>query len=216
LIDVRYSINALCLRSQGIDTMEKMIDTAKRIGYTGVQALPLKSTTGKEQGIYYYEGFWHPMPRGIRDARRDNLRAFLDDAVIAASLFASFRAGIASMAHMNERKIPRISHVFDNPNGLVEINHSMGVTSVEAMIDECKHTSSKLVADTRHLLEDHPKDSFLQSDLQWNLELIDKIYLNLAPVIHVQPRDHEMQQFIKDPLSTDSGKLFQAYIKRIS
>lgn len=216
MINVRYLINALCLRSHGIDTMKKMIDTAKHIGYTGVQALPLKNTTGKEHGIYYYEGFWQPMPRGLRDARRNNIRTFLEDAVIATSLFAPYRTGITAMACMDERKIPRISHIFDNPNGLVEINHGMDVASIDAMIETCKYFSSKLVADTRHLLETHPKDSFLSSDLKWNIELIDKIAPLLAPVIHVQPRDHELSQFVDNPLATDSGKLFQAYVRKIS
>ncbi len=196
---IEYGVSDISIMQIGRSANDTRKD-AKRVGYDGFQALPLKNgITGLEEDTICYEDVWRPELQHFWQI--DASRAF-DDILQLFLLFKKEKAAQMVVDNHTRRRITHISHEFidlvqdEYENTLVEISPNLSVVSLEVLKDACE-SRQILVADTRHLIDYEKLEQVKAEDVVYELRR------NFAPVIHFQPVI-DIDEFIRKTTNIDS------------
>lgn len=130
---------------------EELINQALDIGYAGVQALPIRGLTGRENDILLFEDPWNAVPSLWHALRHypgaSGLPSCLNDWVVSPTPLECEQA----VAEMAQREITQVVHHFDgNADHLVEVNPGLDMTPGQ-ILEKCEQTGHRLVLDTEHI-----------------------------------------------------------------
>ena len=183
-----------------------LITDALEIGYSGVQAIPIRGLTGEEPNIGLFEDAWY--------TRR--WRTHIDWVLFPKISECNRITGV-----LRNRQIPQIHHSFERDNKLVEVSLALDMTA-EEIVAQCEATVCVLVLDTSHIRRSHRPDEIVANpNLQGkpspfgvNVTEWKRVIKTLAPyiaVIHVNPGDDpvENEAFTAstNPFLTITGQL---------
>lgn len=196
-LNAKLGISMLSLQNiSDLGQPEKLIRAAKKIGYDGIQGLPIRGTIGDEENVFVYEDAWISEMKSVFDIRR------LDD-IIQLVFFAGYNQRQRVMKRWKEKGIQRISHLFSDGARYVELHHGLNATSINDVARKCRKEKCQIVFDTRHFLEEPCEKSF------FNKEDSPAIHLKLGPyyasIIHLNPYEKDMERFFLKPETTDTG-----------
>lgn len=195
---------------------QDLIEDALRVGFAGVQAIPVRGLTGNEPKIKLFEEAWNPVWRLIQAWKhmpgRSGEPSKLQDWVVSPNPHECSRIERA----MRQRGIAEIGHQFlqNSECSLVEVGPKLKLTP-EQIAEHCRKWRDKLVIDTSHIRED--ESSPLGRNVEEWKRTID-LLAEFTQVIHVNPGDDpkENEQFIRNPLSTVTGGLFAHALSRFT
>jgi len=161
-LDIRFAISVVSLmhigRQRGarfpgclFAPPEELINQALDLGYVGVQALPIRGLTGREDDILLFEDAWNAVLSLWQALRHylgaSGLPSCLNDWVVSPTPVECEQA----VTEMAQRGITQVVHRFDNDiNHLVEVSPSLDMTP-EQIANSCERTGHRLVLDTEHI-----------------------------------------------------------------
>lgn len=178
-IKIKKGISIISAMTYG-KSADRCIANALRVGYHGIQSLPLKIISGNEDHVICFEDVWNPRfehfwqinPMKSKDG------IFVD----MLQLFVLFKKGKQRqnvLANYEKNGITQIAHQFNwRKNVLFELCPEFGTLE---WIEDRVRGRELLVADTRHLI-DQEKMFGIPAE-----SIIERFSKNLAPVVHFQP-----------------------------
>lgn len=201
---------------------QRHIESALKMGWDGVQVVPIHGLTGLESGIGLFEDAWNPVNNlgqvVLRLPGAGDEPSRVTDWVVSPSP----EECAAITATMTRRGLVQVVHDFDGiPNHVVEVRLMIGMTP-ERYVLECQWFKQWLCLDTYHLMDgwqsheiaQHPELEERPSPLvgrkkNWRLAV-----MQLAPwvqIIHVHPEN--VDDFIANPAGTRAGKIVETCLK---
>lgn len=130
---------------------QQLIEDALKIGYAGVQALPIRGLTGEEDRILLYEDAWNAVPSLLHGLRHktgaSGMPSCINDWVVSPHPEHCREVS----ERLEKRVIIKVSHQFDFcKRHLVEVHPGLDMTP-EQIVARCEKTGQRLVLDNEHL-----------------------------------------------------------------
>ena len=221
-LELHFGLFPGCMFRQPKD----LIADAMKIGYSGVQAIPIRGMTGYEEGIELFEDAWNPVDSLWQALRHlpcgSGAPSCINDWVVSPDLKTC--RGIVT--NLSNRGISEIHHGFDNPDiKLIEVSPGLDMTPYE-IAEYCRqHPELGLVLDTSHIRRGYRSDEVREdsdrtdkpSPLGITIGEWESAIKKLAPfirVIHVNPGDED-DRFLNSFLTSETGRLFEFILKQI-
>ena len=200
----------------------KLIKEVKRIGYDGVQAIPIWDLTGREEGILISQGPWNAVNSFLEAMQGKpgtlEVESKPEDWVVSPPPAECNKV----IEQLIARDIPRIYHNFDDEpkttKKYIEVHPGLGMTATE-IFDLCQKKDMEVVIDFRHLRRGVLRhevalkpnlvvgESSLGRNLAGWIKTIDTL-ARLVKVVHVQPiGQEELEKFQAEPEKTQLGVL---------
>ncbi len=176
----------------------ELINIAMDSQWNGVQALPLREMTGKEDHVVTFEDAWEPSAGTLGNLNRP----------FCWSMFAPHDEREKIMAGWRSQGALRIGHSFHETGvDLVEVSKEMRIASRWSLQTACEDRHLPLVLDSKHLLENDPRWSVIKGS---SAEIVGQL-MEFSPfisnVIHLQPT-LPLEEFLRQPLDDPSARLF--------
>lgn len=230
LLEIRYAVNVVSLMHIGhqpdrfpgcfFALPEVLIEEALAAGYDGVQMLPIRGSTGNEDGVLLFEDAWNAVPSLWHALRHypgaAGLPSCINDWVVSPTPMECEQV-VSAMQH---RDLPQVVHQFDGRIGhLVEVHPGLDMTP-EQIIEKCGQTGQRLVLDLEHLYRNYreyevevkPSRAGKLSPLGTGTRAA-ALLSPLVDVIHVKPLYHSIDEFLgREFFPLDSEKLPVDYV----
>lgn len=195
-INLRWFILSRLSPKKAKRATQEIIWGMNRIGFN-VMVLPVIGLTGHEANTPWHEDVWDPsLPDlGLVTSWRRGKR-------LDWMLFQRQAKGVRAETLKNlSVRSTRISHQFEQ-GAMTEVTKELGIT-LSQIVQECQlNPETKLVLDTRHLVELGDQLGMDEQELLEKIDLLrDNIYL-----LHLNPSEG-VDRFMEDPESTLTWRL---------